>query len=194
MRNGLIWEACAATCGHSDVWICGAAAKGLIWVCDSNTAGVCVHVYGSCVDMSPKAHCPKGNVDVCGLDWCHCLCVFSMCPPLPPPLALSWLHPSPGWYRRTGPGRTGLGDLVGWPTQLPPKPKFSPMSWPIPTSTPSMGCRNAWRDQSYRSKGSGSVQQQDIWEDSRWGSSIDSIVEARGLQPNQWLIAANISM
>ena len=34
--------------------------------------------------------------------------------------------------------------------------------------------------------------QQDIWEESLWGSSIDSVAEARGNVPDQWLIAVNI--
>jgi hypothetical protein len=32
---------------------------------------------------------------------------------------------------------------------------------------------------------------QNIWEKSSWGSSIDSVAEARGLKPDQWLIAMN---
>lgn len=36
-------------------------------------------------------------------------------------------------------------------------------------------------------------QQQDSWEVSQRGSSIDSIVEARGLEPDQLVIEMNIS-
>jgi hypothetical protein len=35
-------------------------------------------------------------------------------------------------------------------------------------------------------------QQQDIWDVFWWGSGIASVAEARGLEPDQWLIAVNI--
>jgi hypothetical protein len=35
-------------------------------------------------------------------------------------------------------------------------------------------------------------QQQDTWEESQWGSCTDSIAEARGFEPAQWLIAMDI--
>lgn len=35
----------------------------------------------------------------------------------------------------------------------------------------------------------GSGQWQDIWEEFQWGFSIDGVAKARGLEPEQWLIA-----
>jgi hypothetical protein len=46
--------------------------------------------------------------------------------------------------------------LAGWPTQLPPRLRYRPLSLTTPISTPSMNWWGTWRGQAYRSKASGS--------------------------------------
>jgi hypothetical protein len=89
-------------------------------------------------------------------------------------------------------GDEGVGELMGRSTQLPHR--FRVLSWP--TFTPSMNCWSLQKGQSYRSKAAGSPwhrqQQKDIWEESQWGSGTKSVADARGLEPIQCLIVANI--
>ena len=47
---------------------------------------------------------------------------------------VSWPHPLPGQQAGAGPDDMGMGELAGWPTQLPPRSRT--LSWPIPTSPP----------------------------------------------------------
>jgi hypothetical protein len=35
-------------------------------------------------------------------------------------------------------------------------------------------------------------QQEDIQEESQWASSLDRVAEARGLEPDQWVVAVNM--
>jgi hypothetical protein len=63
---------------------------------------------------------------------------------------------------------------------------------PTPTSTLSMNCWSMWRTSPTDPKLQDLLdiwQQQDIWEEPLWGSSIDSVAEARGFKADQWLIA-----
>jgi hypothetical protein len=130
-----------------------------------------------------------------------------VCAELVPPISTPWWYrwqpwcrraghtPLPGQPRRAGPDGVGLGELSGWPTLIPPRPRSRALKCPTLTSTPHMNCRSMGRGQSYRSKVSRlpcSGQQWDIWEESQWGSSINAVAEARDLEADQWLSAENI--
>jgi hypothetical protein len=60
-----------------------------------------------------------------------------------------------GHHGRTGPGGKGAEELVGSLTQLLPRPRSRALSWTTTTSTPSMSCKSAWRDRSWRTKAAG---------------------------------------
>jgi hypothetical protein len=87
-----------------------------------------------------------------------------------------------------------MGELMGWPAQLPFRANSEPFSWPSPISTPFMNCCYMLRSQSCRSKATGSPWHKATSGYPRvlWRSSFDCIAEARGLNPNQWLIAMNM--
>jgi hypothetical protein len=67
-------------------------------------------------------------------------------------------------------------------TQLPPKHKSISLSWS--TLTWSAGaCEGAGSTDPKLQDLHDTGQQQDVWEESQWGPSIDSVAEARGLEP-----------
>jgi hypothetical protein len=70
------------------------------------------------------------------------------------------------------------------------------LSWSILTSISSRNCWRVEKGQFCRSKASGSPwhtgQEQRNWEESWWGSGIDSVAEARDLEPDQWLSTMNV--
>lgn len=86
---------------------------------------------------------------------------------------LAWtLQESWPWW--LGHGRAG-----SWPTQLTCRPSSRALTWPIPASTSFVSYWSIW------TKAAGSPQhreQQDIQEESCWGSSIYSVAEARGFK------------
>jgi hypothetical protein len=93
-----------------------------------------------------------------------------------------------GQGRRACPGGKSAGELVGWLALIALGPRSRALNWPTPISTPSMKCWSTWRGWFCKSKTTGSPwhwQQQDIWEESQWRSSIDSVAEARGLISDQ---------
>ena len=51
---------------------------------------------------------------------------------------------STGWTGgpalETCPGAVSVGEFEGWSAQLPPRPRSRVLSWPTPTSAPSMNC------------------------------------------------------
>lgn len=61
----------------------------------------------------------------------------------------------PGQSRRAGSGDVGTGQLVGWPTQFPLRPRSRALIQLTPTSTPSINLWSLWMSQSHRSKASG---------------------------------------
>jgi hypothetical protein len=59
---------------------------------------------------------------------------------------------------RANSGGVAMGELAGWPTQLPLRPRSRALSWPTPISAPSINCWRVWRGHSHRSKAAGSLQ------------------------------------
>lgn len=89
----------------------------------------------------------------------------------------------------------GVGELVGWPAQISPRPRSMALSWLAPTSKPLMNCWSECRGKFYVSNAVGyhdTGQLQDICEEFRGGSSIYSVAAVRVLEPDQWLIKVSI--
>jgi hypothetical protein len=162
VRNSLMWAACAAAWGHAEVWVCGALKAMSPFMA---AAGVCDNVRGPCYHQRP-----------CGCSW-------AALRPHPSLVSCRAHHrslPAVHWTKENWLGLSG----VGLSSPSPPK------------HLPYLGADGAH-------EGAGppepklqdlhdSEQQQDIREESRWGSSIDGVTGARGFKPDQQLTAINI--
>jgi hypothetical protein len=65
------------------------------------------------------------------------------------------------------------------------------LNWPIPNPTPSMNYWSAWLHD-WAGPPRHRATTGSLTEASQWGSSIDGVVKARVLEPDQWLTAVNI--
>lgn len=100
-------------------------------------------------------------------------------------LALTWAK----W--ENWPWWQGHMRASGWTTQLRPRSRARTLSWPTPTSSPSMSWRSVGRNKSYRTNVSGSVwHSTTVYLRGVWRSSIDSVAETRGPRPDQWFFAS----
>lgn len=104
-------------------------------------------------------------------------------------------HPPDCTLWESWPWYVSKGELLGWPTQPPPRPRSVALSWLTPTPTPCMSCWSYWRGWSCRTKVAGAP-----WHRATTRyltgistvSSSNSVAEARGLEPDHWHIAMNI--
>lgn len=77
---------------------------------------------------------------------------------------------------------TRVGEPSDWPTQVSFRSRSRALNWPTPASTRLRNWWSVWRGQSYRFKTTEFPWHRtnpDIREESQWGSSIDSVAEAR---------------
>jgi hypothetical protein len=92
----------------------------------------------------------------------------------------------------THPGGVGT-ELVGCPAQLLPRPRSRALSQPTPTPTPSVTAgvsEGASPADPKLQDLPDTGQRQHIWEAARWKYRI--VADARGPEPDQWLMAMNI--
>lgn len=146
-----------------------AATVGHVWIHGPIASGVYVNIC-PCQPWDGRKDCPPS----CPF--------FSAAGNLAPSLMgfstgkSAWLSP--------GPAGLSSGELLGWPCR--------PKVWVCPPQL----LPHLWID--WASKGAGPENQKlkipmtkNIWEESQWGSRIDRVVEARGLDPDQRMTHCN---
>jgi hypothetical protein len=84
-------------------------------------------------------------------------------------------------------------EQAGWPAQIPLRLISRALHWSTSTSTPSAGMHEGAGPTDPKLQDlHDTKQQQDMQQESHWGSSIDREAEARGLVPDKWAIAMDM--